>query len=139
MSIVHLYQRLFIRCTWHTVRINESSKLLHTQGLRSSGPRLYHLWLQRFAKNELLNTYSCYVLILFLNFRQRCHTQNMIKYLSKLCLKSNIPAMILAMYLFIASTFPSKFWRGKTHPGEELTGRGSMLFKYISSSHHLYA
>ena len=72
-------------------------------------------------------------------FTQRYHTQNMIKYLSKLCLNSNIPAMILAMYLFIASTFPSKFWRGKTHPGEELTGRGSMLFKYISSSHHLYA
>ena len=71
--------------------------------------------------------------------RQRYHTQNMINYLSKLCLKSNIPAMILAIYLFIASTFPSKFWRGKTHPGEELTGRGSMLFKYISSSHHLYA
>ena len=65
--------------------------------------------------------------------------KNMIRYLSKFCLNSNIPVMILAMYLFIASTFPSKFWRGKTHPGEELTGSGSMLFKYISSSHHLYA
>ena len=54
---VHLYQWLYIRCTWHPVRIHESSKLFHTQGLRSSGPRLYHLWLQRFAKYELLNTY----------------------------------------------------------------------------------
>ena len=59
--------------------------------------------------------------------------------LSRLCLNSAIPTITRDTYRCICTTWPWKFCRGKTQPGDEFTGKGSIFCRYMSSSHHLYA
>ncbi len=114
--------QIILTFTGDSVGIQQSLVLFHTElQLGSPASSRCQFFRELTPKNELYHDHPK-------NNQSMAHFSNC-------CLKLQSPTTSLDAYLIISSVELLNSFLGNTHPGLELTGSGSMLFKYMSSNH----